>query len=285
MNPFEIAKQEIGEKEYQEHYRVIENTPILDYVSTIVLNLPFDCKCNCTYCLDKHLRKCKQADLWDWFWMAKHTIYLFPKTRNVTITGGTIYPYCFNMLVEYIKKELPEAEITWNTNGVDSYDIMEFENITHINLHRQSVDDWMNTKKFHTDDYLITLNQAKEYFGDKLTIRTVITPEFDLDEYTGLGIPLFLNRQLPATPENNILFDRVLDKLDITDVERRRNNKYYTSSYNGVPVRIGVGDDKYKHIPGRKPVFFNVAILHRTGILAGTWYEDDKVLSMGLGDY
>ena len=285
MDPFEIAKQEIGEKEYLEHYKVINNTPILDYVRTIVINLPEDCKCNCTYCLDKHLRHNKQLDIWDWFYMAKYTINRFPKTRHVTITGGTINAGVFNMLTDYIKKELPEAEITWNTNGVDVYERINTENITHINLHRQSVDEWMNTKKFHTNEYLITLNQAKEYFGDKLTIRTVITPEFDLDEYAELGIPLFLNRQLPATPENNIRFDRILDKLDITDVEQRRNNKYYSSNYNGVPVRVGVGDDKYKHIPGRKPVFFNVAIVHRSGIVTGTWYEDDKVLAkMDLED-
>lgn len=31
-------------------------------------------------------------------------------------------------------------------------------------------------------------------------------------------------------------------------------------------------------MPNRKPIYLNVAIIHRSGIVCGSWFEDDKVI-------
>ena len=275
---FQLAKQEVGEEEFNQHYREVFGKPVLDYVKTIVFNLPEPCYCNCSYCLDKEI--IPSVPLWseDWLRIAKKVMKEFPYVEHITVTGGSIAPYYFNLLMDYIKDLLPEARITWNTNGVKINKYYSTYGINYINLHRQSVRDEKNKRLFRTIHQVLYLDEAKEYFGDKLTVRAVVTKDFDLDEYIGLGLPLFLNRQLPASEVTDDKFNNVLDKLEISDSERRRNNQYLTGEYNGVPVRIGVGDSVYNHIPGREPVFLNVAIVHRSGVVAGTWFEDDKVL-------
>ena len=40
---FKIARIEIGEDEFNERYRKVFNQMVLDYVETIVLNLPNSC--------------------------------------------------------------------------------------------------------------------------------------------------------------------------------------------------------------------------------------------------
>ena len=32
------------------------------------------------------------------------------------------------------------------------------------------------------------------------------------------------------------------------------------------------------HVVNRKPIYLNVAIIHRSGIVCGSWFEDDKVI-------
>ena len=67
--------------------------------------------------------------------------------------------------------------------------------------------------------------------------------------------------------------------MDIEDkVEYRRRNRYVETTYKGVPVRFCIGDKLSTHEPGRYPVYLNVVIVHRSGIVCGSWYEDDKVL-------
>lgn len=285
---FQLAKQELGEEEFNQHYREVFGKPVLDYVKTIVFNLPEPCYCNCSYCLDKEIIPEIPLDNYGWLKRAIKVLKEFPNAKNVTITGGTYPVGYFFELLRVIKKYLHNPSITWNTNGVgvENYynvDVL----IDHINLHRQSVHDGENHRLFHAPNVKskspIPLEYARWLFRGKLTIRTVVDEDFDLDEYASLGLPLFLNRLLPGSSESEDCFNKVLDKLDVLDSERRRNNQYLTGEYNGVPVRIGVGDSVYSHVPGREPVFLNVCIVHRSGVVAGTWFEDDKVLLRPLG--
>lgn len=39
-----------------------------------------------------------------------------------------------------------------------------------------------------------------------------------------------------------------------------------------------MGDKLATHIPNRNPIYLNVAIVHRSGRVCGSWYEDDKVI-------
>lgn len=280
---FQKAKQEVGEVEFNRHYRTVFGKPVLDYVKTIVFNLPGPCYCNCSYCLDKEIIPETPLNNSAWLEVAVKVLKEFPDTEYVTITGGTYPEGYFYLLLDYIKKYLPGAVITWNTNGVGVGDFINVDMyVDYINLHRQSIRDGENHRLFHAPSVKvkspIPLIYARWLFGYKLTIRTVITEDFDLDEYASLGLPLFLNRQLPAGEVTDDKFNQVLDKLEISDCERRRNNEYLTGEYKGVPVRVGVGDSVYSHVPGREPVFLNVCIVHRSGVVAGTWFEDDKVI-------
>lgn len=53
---------------------------------------------------------------------------------------------------------------------------------------------------------------------------------------------------------------------------------YLNTNYHGIPIRIYVGDKLATHIPKRRPTYLNVAIFHRSGIVCGSWFEDNKVL-------
>ena len=51
-----------------------------------------------------------------------------------------------------------------------------------------------------------------------------------------------------------------------------------SANYQGVPIRICIGDKLATHIPNRRPTYLNVAIVYRNGIVCDSWFEDDKVL-------
>lgn len=123
------------------------------------------------------------------------------------------------------------------------------------------------------------LVKQKKLIGDKLCLRVTIDKGFDIDEYSKAKIPLYLNRLLPGTKETNEVFNNTLKKLNISDnVDQRRRNVYLNANYQGVPVRICMGDKLATHVPNRRPTYLNVVIIHRSGTVCGLWFEDDKII-------
>lgn len=274
----DLARQELGDEEYEKHLRYVFGWKCLDFVETIVINLPQTCYCDCDYCLDRELRMKRPLGNESYLKVVREVFMEFPNISRITITGGTADAKLFNEIMNSIEDFYDNVEVTWNTNGVAVSGFYNVENVSHINLHRQSIDEDENLERFHSTRKIISINSALRLWGDKLSIRTVIDENFDLDEYAELGIPLFLNRELPVSRESYVRTNNVIEKLNIAKTDRRRNNQYIDGTYKGIPVRIGLGDNSYEHIVGRFPVYLNVCIVHRTGVVSGTWFEDDKVL-------
>lgn len=84
---FRIAKIEIGDNEFNERYRKVFNQMVLDYVETIVLNLPNLCQCDCEYCIDKYLRT-GHIDATKFLIRCRELLMTFPNAKNVCITDG-----------------------------------------------------------------------------------------------------------------------------------------------------------------------------------------------------
>lgn len=274
------AKEELGDEEFIKHFRCVFGIPCLDFVDSIVINLPESCYANCDYCIDAYLRR-NSIDNEIFLDICEKVLQEFQNIKNVAITGGTLNSRDFNRLVNLIKIYFPKAYINWNTNGVaiDEGYLSGISLINHINLHRNSVNEDENKKIFKTSKELLSIKDAKKLFGDKLCLRITIDEFFDIDEYSKLGIPLYLNRLLPGTKESDAVFNSVINKLNMADkLDIRRRNVYLSADYCGVPVRICVGDKLATHIPNRRPTFLNVAIIHRSGIVSGSWFEDDKVI-------
>lgn len=275
---FNKAKEEIGQKEYDEKLRMVFDKPVLDYVDTIVLNMPETCYANCAYCIDNQLRK-NVIDTKSFLVICEKTFVEFPNIKRISITGGSLKSTDFNRLMVIIGRHYDDIEITWNTNGIlidEKYDVSK---IKYINLHRNSVNDDENRKIFQTNKKILTIKEAKELFGEKLNLRITVDENFNLDEYAKFNIPLYLNQLLPGTDKSNKIFEDVLMQLSISEkLDWRRRNQYLTCKYREVPVRICVGDKVASRVPGRYPVFLNVAIIHRSGKVCGSWYEDDKLL-------
>lgn len=275
-----MAKKELGEETFNEHFREVFGIPCLDFVNSIVINLPESCYANCDYCIDKYLRK-KSIDNLKFLKICEKVLREFPNIKSVAITGGSLNPVDFNNLIELIKRYFPDSYINWNTNGVainEEY-LSGISKINHINLHRNSINEEENKKIFKTTKPILTIEAAKKLFGDKLCLRVTIDEYFDLDEYAKVGIPLYLNRLLPGTNETDYVFNNTVKKIYIlNDTDIRRRNIYLSANYKGVPVRICLGDKLASHIPNRRPTYLNVAIVHRSGIVCGSWFEDDKVL-------
>lgn len=114
--------------------------------------------------------------------------------------------------------------------------------------------------------------------GKKLFIGVTVNENFDLDEFIKVGVPLYLNRLLPGTEATNNNFKKTMQKLQIENVEKKRRNVYIDSMYHEILVRICLGDKLAECVPNRKPTFLNIAIIHRSGIVCGSWYENDKVI-------
>jgi len=274
------AQKQIGTEEFNQHYREVFGVPCLDFVDSIVINLPESCYSNCEYCIDSYLRK-NSMDSKKFLEVCEKVFKEFPNTKNVAITGGTLNSTDFNNLVYLIKDYFPNSYINWNTNGVliNSEYLDGISRINHINLHRNSINEVENAKVFKTNKPILTIEEAKKLFGDKLCLRVTIDKTFDFDEYINAGVPLYLNRLLPGTKETDEVFRNTIRKLNISDdIDKRRRNVYLTANYNDIPVRVCIGDKLATHVPNRRPTFLNVAIIHRSGIVCGSWFEDDKVL-------
>ena len=281
------AKKELGLTEFRKRYRSIFGEKRLDFVRTLVLNVPYPCRANCDYCIDKELRF-HTITTNHWFKSLRLLFHTFPEVENVTITGGHVPFKTMRKILNGIDNILAKPEITWNTSGINiDRDYRAFKDkLTHVNLHRNHFDDKRNQEIFKTSYPIISIEEAKKIFGEKLSIRSVVDKNFDLDEYAKFGVPLFLNRLLPITDESDELFDKVAEKLDgFYALDVRRRNAYMDTFYNGLPVRLGYGDTKVVHKPNREWLYLNVAILHRSGIISGTWYEDDKVIYDGRQAY
>ncbi len=166
------AKEELGEQEFYKHLRQIFNKPCLDFVETIVINLPEPCYANCEYCIDKELRK-NSINNEEFLNICEKVLKEFPNVKNVAITGGTLNHKDFNNLVLLIKDYLPESFITWNTNGVginENY-LNGISKINFVNLHRNSVNEEENNKVFKATKEIISIEAAKRLFGSKLFLR------------------------------------------------------------------------------------------------------------------
>lgn len=48
--------------------------------------------------------------------------------------------------------------------------------------------------------------------------------------------------------------------------------------YQDIQVHICVGDKLATHIVGRLPTYLNVVIIHRSGIVCCSWYENANVI-------
>lgn len=277
---FQMAYDELGHDKFNKHLRDVFGITCLDFVKSIVINLPEPCYANCEYCIDNYLRHSK-INTKEFLEICKKVLEEFPNAKRVTITGGSLNYKDFNYLICLIKEYLPDSSLTWNTNGIElnkNY-IEGISKLNHINLHRNSPYEDKNKEVFKTNRDIITIEEAKSLLGDNLSLRITIDQTFDLDEYSALGIPLYLNRLLPGTEVSDKVFNETINKLNMTDnSDIRRRNVYLTAMYNEVPVRICVGDKLAKHIPGRRPTYLNVAIIHRSGIVCGSWFEDDKVI-------
>lgn len=277
---FLMAEKELGTETFNKHFREVFDIPCLDFVDSIVINLPEPCYANCAYCIDTYLRK-HSIDNASFLDICEKVLKEFPNTKKVAITGGTLNPTDFNVLLALIKNYLPNCYINWNTNGVslDERYLDGISKINHVNLHLNSMNEEDNKRIFRASRPIISINEAKRLMGDKLCLRVTIDETFDLDEYCKTGVPLYLNRLLPGTKETDKVFNDTLKKLNISDnVDQRRRNVYLNANYQGVPVRICMGDKLATHIPNRRPTYLNVAIIHRSGIVCGSWFEDDKVI-------
>lgn len=280
---FENARLELGEEEFYRRLRTVFGVQCLDFVNTIVINLPGSCYANCAYCIDKKLRESK-PNIDGFLDVCKAVFSEFPNIKHISITGGSIAPEKFNELVRMICEKYTGCSITWNTNGIgiDERYLDGIREINHINLHRNAVTELENAIVFRASKPIMTIEEAKSLFGKSLTLRVTVDENFDLDEYAKFGIPLYLNRMLPGNPQTDNAFSSLHKKLKLkSEIDRRRRNVYLNAEYKGVPVRVCLGDKIANHVPGRQPTYLNVVIIHRSGTVCGSWYEDDKVLLNG----
>lgn len=277
---FLLAQKELREEEFNKHFRTIfGNLQVLDFVETIVINLPGPCYCNCDFCMDKELRKStNKITASDFMTSVEKVLHEFD-VKNICITGGSLLSHDFNALIQIIKMLRPNTFVTWNTNGIFIDESYNIESIDRINLHVNALDKDLNRSYFKTKSKLLSIERAKALFKDKLFLRVpIIDSTFDLDEFVSLKIPLYLNRLLPGTEESNLKFKEVLERLHIDNVTRKRRNSYLDTHYKDVLIRVGLGDSLTRCVPGRYPTYLNVVIIHRSGIVTGTWFENDKII-------
>ncbi len=283
---FEDALQEIGKEEFDKKYHKVFGKPILDYVDTIVINLPEPCYANCPYCMDKAIRNQTITNK-TFLKTVDEITQNFSKSTRVCLTGGTMNPTDFDKMLTLIENNLTTSNpfITWNTNGIGFYEewnkwqeVLSKHYIAKINLHRNSAEDTENAKCFCTNKKVLTLSDAKTLFKDTLTLRITITEDFKLEPYADLNIPLYLNPMVPFTPKTARVFLEVKKELSIVDKQITRRNAWLNTTYKNIPIRVCMGDRSAKRHPNREPVFMNVVIIHRNGVAGGTWYDDDKVI-------
>lgn len=273
------AKQELGKANFASHLRMVDDKPVLDFVKTIVINLPGSCYSNCSYCIDACLRK-HTIQEGKFLQICEKTFQTFPNPTEITITGGTLDAKHFNKLLGLIDKYYSCIKITWNTNGALVDDKYNVEPIRYINLHRNAADDVVNQTIFRTTKPLLSIEKAKKLFGNKLHLRVTIDANFNIKDYAPYQLPLYLNRMLPITDATDRAFKQTLQVLQTEQqyIDRRRRNNYLNYYFQNIPVRICLGDPVAKRVSGRHPTYLNVVIVHRSGKVCGSWYEDDKLL-------
>lgn len=155
---FLMAEKEIGTDEFNKHFREVFGIPCLDFVNSIVINLPESCYANCDYCIDTYLRK-NSIDNEMFLKICEKVLQEFPNTKSVAITGGSLNSTDFNRLITLIKEYLPDSYINWNTNGVglnEEY-LSGISKINHINLHRNSIDEEKNRQIFRTTKPILSI--------------------------------------------------------------------------------------------------------------------------------
>lgn len=274
----EQALKDINEDEYKQHIRIVCGREVLDYAKSLVINLPGTCYANCSYCIDKDLRPCT-TDYLSFLQTCRALLSDKSDFKEISITGGSLPPTEFNMLMMLIRKQCPGAKITWNTNGAHVNAQYDVSDIKYINLHRNSANDNDNREIFQSKAPILSINEAKVLFEDKLCVRVTVDEDFDLDEYAKYEVPLYLNRLLPGTEASEQRFHEVLDRLAVSeDVDIRRRNQYLNGYCKEIPVRICLGDRLAERIQNRYPMWLNVVIIHRDGTVCGSWYPDDKFL-------
>lgn len=275
---YQEAIRDIGQSGYEAHIRDLFGRPVLDFAKTLVINLPGSCYANCPYCIDKSLRK-NVMDYDDFLETCEIVLKEKHDFNEVSITGGSLPSDKFNELIDIIQKYCPDVKITWNTNGANINSSYNVSHIKYINLHRNSADDKTNKELFYTDTEIISIEDFKQFAENKLCIRVTVDKDFDIDEYVKYKTPMYLNRLLPGNTETEKLFNKVKTALNITeDTDVRRRNHYINGIYKDIPIRLCVGDHLAKHVPNKYPAWLNVVIIHRSGVVAGSWYEDDKFL-------
>jgi hypothetical protein len=277
---FEKVRAEIGDDEFFEKISYRFGNPVIAFARSLVINLPGDCYANCWYCIDASLRRSTISES-EFLEVVDKTIKEFPEIVEVAITGGTLGKDNFLKLIKMLKSAYPDARLTWNTNGpnIDGSYKEAVDQIDYVNLHRNAIDEDENFEIFRSTAPIISIEDAKELFGDKLFLRVTIDKSFNLDEWAALGVPLYLNQLLPSRGKNKERYEEVLAQLDFNrKSDLRRHNEYKNLSYNGLPVRVCVGDTLNKRKKGRYPVCLNVVIVHRNGKVGGTWFYDDKNL-------
>ena len=275
---YQHAVGEVGRLEYAQHIRTLFGRPVLDYAKTLVINLPESCYCNCDYCIDKALRK-NHINTDEFLQICETVLKEKHDFNEVSITGGTLQSDKFNHLVSIIQTYMPDVKVTWNTNGACIDDTYDVSHIRYINLHRNAADNTENKTIFGCSKPIISIEDFKAFAEDKLYIRMTVDEHFNINDYAVYNIPMYLNRLIPGTPESEKNFDKMLASIDITeDSDIRRRNRYLNGLYKNIPVRLCIGDRLAEYVPGRYPTRLNVVIIHRSGIVSGSWYEDDKIL-------
>ena len=275
---YQEAIRDIGQSGYEAHIRDLFGRPVLDFAKTLVINLPGSCYANCPYCIDKGLLK-NVMDYDDFLETCEIVLKEKHDFNEVSITGGSLPSDKFNELIDIVQKYCPDVKITWNTNGANINSSYNVSHIKYINLHRNSADDKTNKELFYTDTEIISIEDFKQFAENRLCIRVTVDKDFDIDEYVKYKTPMYLNRLLPGNTETEKVFNKVKTALNITeDTDVRRRNHYINGIYKDIPVRLCVGDHLAKHVPNKYPAWLNVVIIHRSGVVAGSWYEDDKFL-------
>lgn len=275
---YQEAIRDIGQSGYEAHMRDLFGRPVLDFAKTLVINLPGSCYANCPYCIDKGLRK-NVMDYDDFLETCEIVLKEKHDFNEISITGGSLPSDKFNELIDIVQKYCPDVKITWNTNGANINSSYNVSHIKYINLHRNSADDKTNKELFYTDTEIISIEDFKQFAENRLCIRVTVDKDFDIDEYVKYKTPMYLNRLLPGNTDTEKVFNKVKTAINITeDTDVRRRNHYISGIYKDIPVRLCVGDHLAKHVPNKYPAWLNVVIIHRSGVVTGSWYEDDKFL-------
>lgn len=280
QHQFERAKEELGEETYNKHLDVKFGKPVLNFARSMVINLPGDCFANCWYCIDGSLRR-QVVDFETFLKRCEETFQEFSDIYEIAITGGSLPAKEFNYLISRIRYYYPSVKITWNTNGpnlTEEY-LPGIQEINFINLHRNAIDEKENFGLFKSTAPIVTVEEAKKLMGDKLFLRVTVDKDFVLSDWVKLGVPLYLNKLLPGTPETNAVFESTLKQLEKkNETSKRRRNRYLNYKYKNIPVRLCVGDVEAKRVKNRYPTYLNVVIIHRNAFVCGSWYLDDKLL-------